>query len=73
MSVINTLELEGVSTESWGAAAREALQEAGKTIRGIERMEVLHTSATILDGDFEEFKTVVRIYFRMEGRSPVAS
>ena len=31
MAVINTLELEGVSSKSWGDAAREALREAAKT------------------------------------------
>jgi hypothetical protein len=66
--VINTLELEGVSPESWGAAAREALKEAAKTIRNIRRMEVLRTSATIDGGDVEEFRTEVRIYFEVEPR-----
>ncbi len=68
MSVINTLELEGVSADSWGAAAREALREAAKTIRNIRRMEVLHTSATISDGGIEEFRTEVRIFFEVEPR-----
>ena len=47
MGVINTLELEGVSDKSWGDAAREALREAGKTIRHINRMEVLGTSTSV--------------------------
>jgi len=67
--VINTLELEGVSPDSWGAAAREALKEAAKTIRNIRRMEVLKTSATISDGDVEEFRTEVRIFFEVEPRT----
>ena len=69
MPVINTLELEGVSPDSWGAAAREALKEAAKTIRNIRRMEVLKTSATISDGDVEEFRTEVRIFFEVEPRT----
>ena len=69
MPVINTLELEGVSPESWGAAAREALKEAAKTIRNIRRMEVLKTSATISNGDVEEFRTEVRIFFEVEPRT----
>jgi flavin-binding protein dodecin len=69
MSVINTLELEGVSTESWGAAAREALHEAAKTIRNIQRMEVLNTSATIRDGGIQEYRTEVRIFFEVERRA----
>jgi flavin-binding protein dodecin len=69
MSVINTLELEGVSPEGWGAAAREALKEAGKTIRNIRRMEVLGTSATIAEGGIEEYRTEVRLFFEVEPRS----
>jgi flavin-binding protein dodecin len=67
--VINTLELEGVSPDSWGAAAREALKEAAKTIRNIRRMEVLKTSATISDGNVDEFRTEVRIFFEVEPRT----
>jgi flavin-binding protein dodecin len=69
MPVINTLELEGVSPDSWGAAAREALKEAAKTIRNIRRMEVLKTSATISDGNVDEFRTEVRIFFEVEPRT----
>ena len=46
MPVINTIELEGVSATSWGDAAREALREAAKTIRGINRLEVVSTATT---------------------------
>jgi flavin-binding protein dodecin len=66
MAVINTIELEGVSSKSWGDAAREALKEAGKTIRGINRLEVLNTS-TRVDGDrISEYRTEVRLYFTVE-------
>ena len=66
MAVINTIELEGVSDRSWGDAAREALREAAKTIRGINRMEVLNT-ATRVDGDrIVEYRTQVRLYFTVE-------
>lgn len=68
MSVINTLDLEGVSTTSWGDAAREALKEAAKTIRNIRRMDVIRTAATVRDGRIEEYRTEVRIYFEVEPR-----
>ena len=45
MAVIKTIDLVGVSSESWRDAAHQALAEAAKTIRGIEEMEVLGTSA----------------------------
>ena len=41
MAVIKSIELVGVSTESWRDAAQAALAEASKTLRGIEGMHVL--------------------------------
>jgi dodecin len=66
MAVIKTIDLVGVSSESWRAAAQEALNEAAKTIRGIEGMDVLETSATVDDGSISEYRTHVRIRFRIE-------
>lgn len=66
MAVYNTIELEGVSTESWGDAAREALREASRTIRRISKMDVLRTSCTIDDNGIQEFRTQVRLYFEIE-------
>jgi flavin-binding protein dodecin len=66
MSVIKTIDLVGVSTESWRDAAQQALAEAAKTIRGIESMDILETSAKVVDGAITEYQTHVRILFRIE-------
>lgn len=66
MPVINTIELEGVSETSWGEAAREALREASKTIRNINRLDVLGTGTTVKDGQIVEYRTQVRLYFTVE-------
>ena len=68
MPVINTIELEGVSEESWGEAARQALKEAARTIRGITRLEVLSTSTRVEGARIVEYRTKVRLYFRVEQR-----
>lgn len=65
MSVIKTIDLVGVSTESWRDAAHAALAEASKTLRGIEAMQVLETSALVEDGEITEYQTHVRIRFRI--------
>jgi dodecin len=66
VAVIKTIDLVGVSSESWRDAAQKALAEAAKTLRGIEGMEVLDTSA-VVDGDqIKEYQTHVRIRFRIE-------
>ena len=66
MAVMNTIELEGVSDRSWGEAAREALREAAKTIRGINRLEVLGTRTDVEDGRIVGYRTEVRLYFMVE-------
>jgi flavin-binding protein dodecin len=68
MAVINTIELEGVSNKSWGDAAREALKEASKTIRGINRLEVLNTSTRVEGDRIAEYRTEVRLYFMVESK-----
>lgn len=69
VAVLNTIELEGVSEESWKDAAQEALREASRTLRNIQRMDVLGTSALVgRDGDVTEFRTQVRLTFEVESR-----
>jgi flavin-binding protein dodecin len=63
---INTIELEGVSERSWGDAAREALREAAKTIRHINKLEVLGTSTEIEGNRIARYRTHVRLSFRVE-------
>lgn len=66
MPVINTIELTGVSESGWGDAAKQALQEAGKTIRQITKMDVISTSAVIEQSKIVEYHTDVRIFFEIE-------
>lgn len=69
VAVLNTIELEGVSEESWKDAAQEALREASRTLRNIQRMDVLGTSALVgPEGDVTEFRTQVRLTFEVESR-----
>jgi flavin-binding protein dodecin len=66
VAVIKTIDLVGVSSESWRDAATQALQEAAKTLRGIEGMEILETSAVVEADHIKEYQTHVRIRFRIE-------
>ncbi|MPZ70165.1 MAG: dodecin domain-containing protein [Actinobacteria bacterium] len=66
MAVIKTIDLVGVSGESWRDAAVQALKEASKTIRGITGMDILETSCNVADGEINEYLTHVRIKFRIE-------
>jgi flavin-binding protein dodecin len=66
MAVIKTIDLVGVSTDSWRDAANKALEEASKTLRGIEGFDVLETSAVVNDNQISEYHTHIRIHFRLE-------
>jgi dodecin len=68
VAVLNTIELEGVSTTSWRDAAHEALREASKTLRNIRRMEVLGTSAVVEGSEISEYRAQVRLTFEVEPR-----
>jgi flavin-binding protein dodecin len=66
MPTLNTLELEGTSKKSWGDAAREALKEAAKTIRHINKLEVLGTGTDVEGAQIVRYRTQVRLYFEVE-------
>lgn len=66
MKVINTIELTGISADGWADAAHSALREASRTIRNINKMDVLGTQALIEDGVITEYHTNVRIFFEIE-------
>jgi dodecin len=66
VAVIKSIDLVGVSSESWRDAAQAALAEAAKTLRGIEGMEVLETSAIVEGDKIKEYHTHVRIRFRLD-------
>lgn len=65
MAVIKTIDLVGVSHISWQDAAERALEEASKTLRGVEGLTVLDQSAVVEDGKVSEYHTHVRIKFRI--------
>ena len=65
MAVIKTIDLVGVSSESWRDAAHKALEEATATLRDVEGFNVLDTSAVVEDGAVTEYHTHVRVRFRL--------
>jgi flavin-binding protein dodecin len=65
MAVIKTIDLVGVSTDSWRDAAHKALNEAVKTLRNVEGFTVLETSAVVDGADISEYHTSIRIRFRI--------
>jgi len=65
LAVIKTIDLVGVSHESWTDAAQKAIEEATKTLRNVEGFTVLETSAVVDGSVITEYHTSVRIRFRI--------
>ena len=66
-SVYRVTDVIGVSTESWEAAARNAVETAGKSIRGLRVAEVVRQDVTIADGGVQNFRVRLGISFKYEG------
>lgn len=65
--VYKSIELVGVSENSFDEAVRVAVKRAGETLRNLQWLEVLEQRAYIKGGDVEEFQIKVRIWFELEG------
>jgi flavin-binding protein dodecin len=65
-SVYRVTEVIGVSDESWEAAARNAVQTAGGSIRDLRVAEVLRQDVTIEDGKVTGYRVRVAISFKYE-------
>jgi flavin-binding protein dodecin len=65
-SVYRVTEVIGVSSESWEAAARAAVETAGQTVRDLRVAEVLREDLTIENGGVVSFRVRLGISFKYE-------
>jgi dodecin len=65
-SVYRVTEVIGVSSESWEAAARSAVEMAAKTVRDLRIAEVLRQDLTIENGGVTSFRVRLAISFKYD-------
>jgi dodecin len=65
-SVYRVTEVIGVSSESWEAAARNAVEVAGKSIRDLRVAEVVREDVTIEEGKITGYRVRLNISFKYE-------
>ena len=63
-SVYRVTEVIGVSTESWEAAAKTAVETAAKTVRDLRVAEVVRQDLTIEDGGIVNYRVRLGISFK---------
>jgi flavin-binding protein dodecin len=66
-STYDVIELIGTSTVSWEDAAKNAIEEAAKTLRGLRVAEVVDKDLVVRDGKVEAYRTKVKLSFKYEG------
>jgi dodecin len=64
--VAKVITIIGSSSESFAKAADAAVQEAGKTLRGITGADVVSMSAVVENDRITEYRTTVNIAFGIE-------
>lgn len=66
MGVFIIREMVGTSPRSWSDAARQAVVTASNTVRNIREIEVVKSSATVVDGQISEYRVELKIHFEYE-------
>jgi dodecin len=69
MSVYRVTEVIGVSTESWEAAARTAIETAAGSVRELRIAEVIRQDVTIEDGQVTGYRVRLAISFKYDSES----
>src|SRR6266516_3167877 len=64
--VYRVTEVIGVSSESWEAAARNAVETAAKTVRDLRIAEVLRQDVAIENGSIKNYRVRLGISFKYE-------
>jgi len=65
-SVYRVTEVIGVSSESWEAAARNAVETAAKSVRDLRVAEVIREDVTIENGTVVSYRVRLGISFKYD-------
>ena len=66
-SVYRVTEVIGTSSESWEAAARNAVDTAAKTVRDLRVAEVVREDVVIENGAITAYRVRLGLSFKYEG------
>jgi flavin-binding protein dodecin len=65
-SVYRVTEVIGSSSESWEAAARQAVETAAQTVRDLRVAEVVRQDVTIENGKISQYRVRLDLSFKYE-------
>ncbi|NHJ03495.1 MAG: dodecin domain-containing protein [Candidatus Heimdallarchaeota archaeon] len=64
--VVKVIEVIGTSDKSWEDAARNAVEEASKTVKFISGVDVVNLTATVKEGKIKSYKACVKLAFSVK-------
>jgi dodecin len=67
-SVYRVTEIVGTSTQSWEAAAANAVETAGKSLRDLRVAEITKLDMTVKNGKIEFYRARVSLSFKYDGK-----
>ena len=67
MAVLKVIEVLAESDKDWEDAARQAVEEAGRTVRYIRSIYIKNFEATVADGKIGKYRINAKITFAVEG------
>ena len=65
MGVLKVIEVLSNSSKSWEDATQKAVQQASKTLKNIRSVYVKDQSATVSEGQVDEFRVNLKITFEL--------
>ena len=65
MGILKVIEVLSNSNKSWEDATKKAIQLASKTVKNIRSVYVQDQSATVNNGDVDEFRVNLKITFEV--------
>ncbi|MBD0852428.1 dodecin family protein [Maribacter arenosus] len=66
MSILKVIEVLANSDKSWEDATRKAVAQASKSVKNIRSVYINEQSATVKDGELDNFRVNVKITFEVK-------
>ncbi|MEO1010099.1 MAG: dodecin family protein [Bacteroidota bacterium] len=66
MAVLKVIEVLANSDKSWEDATKKAVSEASKSVKNIRSVYLNEQSATVNDGEVDEYRVNVKITFEVK-------
>ncbi len=66
MAVLKVIEVLANSDESWEQAAKNAVDQASKSVKNIRSVYINEQSASVKDGKIDDYRVNVKITFEVK-------